>query len=204
MLPWLLPEAHNMQAEHGKMLPIIARGAISKAVHAFCVTAVFDETASWLAEPGASFVTLLQNDELRGCIGTVRAHQPLLADIKHNAVCAALNDPRFPPLTRDELADVKIEVSLLSMPQPFYFNNEKDALTQLRPGIDGIVFEYGHYRSTFLPQVWDVLAQPKEFLDALKQKSGLPVDFWAEDVKLLRYTVSKMARDRFDLGNNYG
>lgn len=180
-----------MQAEHGKILPIIARDAISNAVNAPRATAIFDETAPWLAERGASFVTLMQDGELRGCIGTLQAHQPLLADIKHNAVCAALNDPRFLPLARDELAAVRIEVSLLSTPQPLGFTDETDVLAQLRPGMDGIVFEYGHYRSTFLPQVWEALAQPQQFLAALKLKAGLPGDFWAEDIKLSRYTVRK-------------
>jgi len=180
-----------MQAEHGVILPIIARDAISDVVHAPRATAVFDETAPWLTEPGASFVTLMQDGELRGCIGTVQAHRPLLADIKRNAVSAAMDDPRFLPLTRDELAAVRIEVSLLSTPQPFDYSDEKDALAQIRPGIDGIVFEYGRYRSTFLPQVWESLAQPQHFLAALKLKAGLPSDFWAEDVKLSSYTVSK-------------
>lgn len=180
-----------MQTEHGRILPVIARDAISNAVNVARASAVFDKNASWLIEWGASFVTLTQDGELRGCIGTVQAHQPLLADIKHNAVCAALNDPRFPPLGRDELAAVRIEVSLLSTPQPFHFTDEPDALAQLSPGVDGIVFEYGHHRSTFLPQVWEELAHPKQFLAALKLKAGLPGDFWAEDVKLSRYTVSK-------------
>lgn len=180
-----------MQAEHGRIMPVIARDAISNAVNVPRTTAVFDDKASWLAEWGASFVTLLRDNELRGCIGTVQAHQPLLDDIKHNAVCAALNDPRFPPLARDELAAVTIEVSLLSTPLPVDFTDEPDALAQLSPGVDGIVFEYGRHRSTFLPQVWEVLVHPKQFLAALKLKAGLPDDFWAEDVKLSRYTVSK-------------
>jgi len=180
-----------MQAEHGRILPIIARDAISDAVNAPRATDVFDETAPWLTEPGASFVTLMQDGELRGCIGTVQAHQSLLADIKRNAISAAMHDPRFQPLTRNELATVRIEVSLLSTPQPLDFSDEKDVLAQIRPGIDGIVFEYGPYRSTFLPQVWESLAQPQQFLAALKLKAGLPGDFWAEDIKLSSYTVSK-------------
>ncbi len=180
-----------MQAEQGRLLPVIARDAISKAVNAPYLTAIFDETAPWFVEPGASFVTLMQDGELRGCIGTVQAHQPLLADIKHNAVCAALNDPRFSPLTRNDFDTVNIEVSLLSTPQPLCFTDEKDALAQLRAGIDGIVFEYGHYRSTFLPQVWEALTQPQDFVAALKLKAGLPSDFWDEGVKLSRYTVTK-------------
>ncbi len=181
-----------MQAEHGRLLPVIARDAIANVVHIpRKKTAIFDETAPWLVEPGATFVTLMQNDELRGCIGTVHAHRSLLADIQLNAVSAALNDPRFPPLTRDDLNSIMIEISLLSTPQRICFVDEKDAMAQLRVGIDGIVFEYGHFRSTFLPQVWETLAQPQQFVAALKLKAGLPGDFWDEDVKLSRYTITK-------------
>lgn len=180
-----------MQAEHGRLLPVIARAAIANVVHFPRKTVLFDKTAPWLVKPGASFVTLMQADELRGCIGTLYAHQPLLADIQHNAVCAALNDPRFPPLTRDDLDTVKIEISLLSKPQRIHFVNEKDAIMQLRAGTDGLVFEYGHLRSTFLPQVWETLTQPQQYVAALKCKAGLPDDFWDERVKLSRFTVTK-------------
>lgn len=180
-----------MQIEHGSILPDIARDAIANAVNVPRAAAVFDKKAPWLAEWGASFVTLMLDDALRGCVGTVQAHQPLLVDIEHNAVCAALNDPRFPPLERSELAAVRIEVSLLSTPQPFDFTDESDALMRLRPGVDGIVLEYGHHRSTFLPQVWSVLVEPEQFFAELKRKAGLPGDFWAEDIKLSRYTVHK-------------
>ena len=179
-----------MATDQGKTLLPIARTAIARVLHT-PYPAAADETAPWLAEPGASFITLTQCGELRGCIGTLQAHRPLLADVKSNAVSAALRDPRFLPLTREEFATVQVEVSLLTAPQTLGFADEADALAQLRPGIDGIVFEYGHYRSTFLPQVWESLAQPHLFLAMLKRKAGLPDNFWAEDVKLSRYTVTK-------------
>ena len=147
--------------------------------------------ASWLAEPGASFVTLTRQGELRGCIGTLEAHRPLGLDVRENAVAAAFRDPRFMPLTLAEFEEIRVEVSLLSPAEPLAVASEADVLANLRPGIDGVVFEYGHYRSTFLPQVWEQLPDPAEFLAHLKRKAGLAADFWADQVRLSRYTVTK-------------
>ena len=173
---------------YGRVLLPIARAAISRALS---VHDTADETAPWLAEHGACFVTLTQNGELRGCIGTLQAHRPLLLDVKSNAVSAAFRDPRFLPLTAEELDITTVEISLLSPTVPMNVRDEADALAQMRPNIDGIVFEFGHYRSTFLPQVWEDLAQPRLFLAMLRRKAGLPDDFWEEGVKLSRYTVTK-------------
>lgn len=178
--------------EQGKILLQIARTAISRALHVPGIPAAeFDENMPWLSKPGATFVTLTQRGELRGCIGSLQACDPLIEDVSNNAVSAALYDPRFAPLTADELGTVSLEVSLLSELQPLDFTSEADALAQLRPDIDGVVFEYGPYRSTFLPQVWESLPQPQQFLARLKSKARLSEDFWAEDIKLSRYTVSK-------------
>ncbi|MCR4303763.1 MAG: AmmeMemoRadiSam system protein A [Gallionella sp.] len=177
-----------MTIERGNILLPIARAAISRVLN---VPHTADETAPWLTEHGACFVTLTQSGELRGCIGSLQAHRPLLADVKSNAVSAALHDPRFTPLCAEELDITTVEISLLSATQAMEVRDEADALAQLRPNIDGIVFEYGHYRSTFLPQVWESLAQPRQFLAMLRRKAGLPDDFWAEGVKLSRYTVTK-------------
>ncbi|MEK6708772.1 MAG: AmmeMemoRadiSam system protein A [Pseudomonadota bacterium] len=186
-----------MATDQGKILLPIARAAIAHVLHA-PYPAAADETAPWLTEPGASFITLTQSGELRGCIGTLQPRRPLLADVKSNAVSAALHDPRFLPLTREEFVTVQVEVSLLTAPQPLDFADETDALAQLRPGIDGVVFEYGRHRSTFLPQVWESLAQPHLFLAMLKRKAGLPDNFWAGDVKLSRYTVTKWRETDLD------
>ncbi len=144
-----------------------------------------------LNQPGASFVTLTQKGTLRGCMGTLEAHRTLLADIKANALAAAFRDPRFAPLQLSELAVTQVEVSLLSAIQPIVVNSEREALDVLRPGIDGVVLEYRHYRSTFLPQVWEQLPEPELFLAHLKNKAGLPTDFWAEGIRLSIYGVSK-------------
>ena len=177
-----------MPTEKGKILLPIARAAISCALN---TPRTADETAPWLAERGACFVTLTQQGQLRGCIGTLQAYRPLLDDVKSNAVSAALRDSRFAPLSAEELDITRIEISLLSPPEAMDFRNEADALAQLRPDEDGLIFECFHCRSTFLPQVWGQLPQPREFMAHLKHKAGLPVDFWSPEVKLSRYTVEK-------------
>jgi uncharacterized protein len=178
--------------EQGRILLQIARTAICRVLHVpYSATVTVNENAAWLSQPGATFVTLTYSGELRGCIGSLLACDPLIEDVSSNAISAAMRDTRFSPLTADELDEISVEVSLLSELQPLSFANEADVLTKLRPGVDGIVFEYGAYRSTFLPQVWESLPQPQHFLGKLKAKAGLSEDFWADDVKLLRYTVSK-------------
>ena len=178
----------GMDTRAGQILLPIARAAIARELG---VPAQAAEDAEWLREQGATFVTLKQGEQLRGCIGSLQAYRPLLQDVKSNAVAAAFRDPRFPPLRAPELDATRIEVSLLSKQEPLAFEDEAHALAQLRPGIDGIVFEYGYHHSTFLPQVWEDLPDPVEFLGHLKQKAGLPPDFWEHGVKLARYTVAK-------------
>jgi len=181
-------EAEREGEEKGASLLRLARAEIAKQ---FWEDVAEPPARPWMAEPGASFVTLTRQGQLRGCIGTLEANRPLGIDVRENAVAAAFRDPRFMPLSRAEFDDVRVEVSLLSPHEPLAVGSEKDALNVLRPGIDGVVFEYGHYRSTFLPQVWEQLPDPEEFLANLKRKAGLPVDFWAEQVRLSRYTVDK-------------
>ena len=146
-----------------------------------------------LAEPGASFVTLLQGDELRGCIGTLVAEHPLEDDVRHRALGAAFHDTRFEPVTADEWPGLSVEVSVLDAPQPLPVASEADACQRLRPGIDGVLLEWHGHRATFLPQVWDQLPRPADFLAALKRKAGLAADFWAPDVRLSVYGVQKFS-----------
>ena len=152
----------------------------------------FDTAA--LLQPGACFVTLTKKGQLRGCIGSLEAWRPLAADVCENAVAAAFRDPRFPPLTADELSDTRVEVSLLTAPEAMTFSSEADALAQMRPEVDGIILECDGRRATFLPQVWEQLPEPWQFMTQLKLKAGLPADFWSHGdsiVKLWRYGVEK-------------
>ena len=172
----------------GEVLLPIARAAIAREL-GFERNAPEDE--AWLREPGATFVTLTQGEALRGCIGTLQAHRALGEDVRQNAVAAAFRDPRFKPLTATEFDGVEVEVSLLSALESLRFTDERDALQQLRIGVDGVIFQYGHHKSTFLPQVWRDFTEPAEFMAHLKYKAGLPPDFWGPDVKVSRYTVIK-------------
>ena len=172
----------------GVVLLSLARAAIAREIGR---ARPAPDDLAWLRELGACFITLTQENKLRGCIGTLQAHRPLGEDVKANAVAAAFRDPRFKPLTVSEFDAIDVEISLLSVLAPVTFNDEADALSQLRAGIDGVVFQYGHHKSTFLPQVWKDLADPAEFMAHLKYKAGLPPDFWDREVKLSRYTVTK-------------
>jgi len=180
-----------MSIDKGQILLPIARSAIAKQLGQLVQPGNVAADALWLQELGATFITLTQDGELRGCIGTLESHRPLIEDVKSNALSAAFRDPRFSPLQHAELSYTRVEVSLLSASAPLAFESEQHALAQLRPEIDGIIFEYGHYRSTFLPQVWEQLPDPQTFMAHLKHKAGLAPNFWAVGVKLSRYTVSK-------------
>jgi hypothetical protein len=179
--------AHT-EPSRGRVLLPLARAAIATELGR-PLTA--DDSAPWLRESGACFVTLTQGGELRGCIGTLEAHRALREDVRANARAAAFRDPRFAPLTARELDRTEVEVSLLSPMLALSFASESEALAQLRPGVDGVVFAYGARRSTFLPQVWEQLPAVDDFMAHLKRKAGLPADFWHADVRLQRYTVSK-------------
>ena len=146
---------------------------------------------AWLAERGASFVTLRLDGELRGCIGSVDAHRALGDDVAHNAFAAAYRDPRFEPVSDDELGRLVVEVSVLSPRVPMNVATEEEALAAMRPGIDGIYLEFNELRATFLPQVWESLPDPLDFLCELRRKAGLPARFWHERIRLSRYAVEK-------------
>jgi len=150
-----------------------------------------DWSEDWLREEGASFVTLKLDGDLRGCIGTIDPRRALGDDVAANARAAAYRDPRFPPVSHAERGRLEIEVSVLSPRAPMSAASEADAIAQLRTGIDGVYLEYGHARSTFLPQVWESLPDAIDFLAELKRKAGLPGRFWHPDIRLSRYTVEK-------------
>ena len=146
----------------------------------------FDYSAD-LQQHLASFVTLHKNAELRGCIGSLEAHQPLINDIAEHAYAAAFQDPRFPQLQNNEFEQLEIEISVLSKPELMTFESEEDLLQQIRPEIDGLIIEHGYHRGTFLPSVWEQLSDKKEFLNHLKMKAGLSIDWWDSAVKISRY-----------------
>ena len=179
----------------GAALIAAARGAIEAAFGRLDARA---RPHAALEEPGATFVTLEQDGELRGCIGSLVAHRRLAVDVRENALAAAFRDPRFAPLNSRELDVTTVEVSLLAPPAPFEVADEDDLLSRLVPGVDGIVIELGARRATFLPQVWESLPDPRDFVGALKRKAGLPADFWSPEVRVSRYTVARWHEAEFD------
>jgi AmmeMemoRadiSam system protein A len=145
-----------------------------------------------LREHGATFVTLTIGEELRGCIGGLESRKSLAEDVIEHAVAAAVNDYRFPPLSIEELAQVKIEISRLTNPEPLAYSTPEDLLKKLRPGVDGVIMQYGMRRATFLPQVWEKIKDPGEFLDHLCFKMGAPPDLWRQKrVEIYIYQVEE-------------
>lgn len=142
-----------------------------------------------LTQEQASFVTLQINNVLRGCIGTLEAHRPLILDICYNAFAAAFQDPRFSPLSAEELEKTDIQISILSHPQDFPVETEEDLLKKLQPKTDGLILVDGAHRSTFLPTVWENLNTPALFLKQLKIKAGLKEDYWSDTIKFFKYTT---------------
>ena len=182
--------------ELGEALLALARGAIAEQFGRDDVAPAAHRRHEALDRPGATFVTLTQRGQLRGCIGSLEAHRALLRDVRENALAAAFRDPRFAPLAESEFEITRVEVSLLTAPEPMAFRDEADFMAQLRPGVDGIVFQYGRHRSTFLPQVWESLPEPNQFMQQLKRKAGLPPNFWHEEVSISRYEVTKWKEGR--------
>ena len=148
-------------------------------------------SAPWLEQPGATFVTLSKNGELRGCIGSLEAARALADDVAQNALAAAFRDPRFPPLSAHEWPQCRVEVSLLSTPKPLRFAGDADLIAQLEPGEDGVILEGDGKRATFLPQVWDDFRDARAFLAQLARKAGLPADTPLSRCKISRYRVTK-------------
>lgn len=139
---------------------------------------------------GDSFVTLTENGELRGCIGTTEAFEPLIDNIKHNVLSAAFSDSRFNPVTQAELENIKIEISILSQPEEIVFKNTDELLKKINPEKDGIILTADGKSATYLPQVWEQLPQKEQFLASLCQKAGLPTDRWKNPgLKIKKYQV---------------
>ena len=175
-------------SEAGDTLLRIARGAIEEALGASTAPRL---DAPWLEQAGATFVTLMKNGRLRGCIGSLQPSRPLAQDIAENARGAAFRDPRFPALTAAEWPQCQVEVSLLSTPKPLRFADDTDLLRQITPGEDGLILEADGRRATFLPQVWRSVPDKRAFLDELLRKAGLAADTRITRCKILRYRVVK-------------
>lgn len=170
-----------------KMLLHIAREAIMSRVQNRALPPLEQESLTpALKENGASFVTLTVHNNLRGCIGALEAYQSLADDVREHAVAAAFEDPRFPPVSEAELERIHIEVSRLTEPEELRYADSDDLLAKLRPYVDGVILKHGFRRATFLPQVWEKIPEPQEFLRQLCYKMGERPNLW-RDTKLQVY-----------------
>jgi AmmeMemoRadiSam system protein A len=156
----------------------------------------------WLSSKRASFVTLNAGDMLRGCIGSLEPHASLAEDVSHNAWAAAFRDPRFEPLQTKELANLTIQVSVLSTPEIIGVDSEPALIEKLRPGIDGLILQEGSSRATFLPAVWHSLPEPERFLAHLKLKAGLEAGYWSDSIQVWRYTTESFSASVATLEKN--
>jgi len=193
MGPMSSPDAPALPERDRRTLLALARASIEKGLQGGFLNPDLDELSDPLREDRASFVTLKTDGRLRGCIGSLEAHQPLALDVIDNAYAAAFRDPRFQPLAPEELDGLHIHISVLGRPEPLEFDSEQDLIARLRPGIDGLILREGTRRGTFLPSVWESLPEPAEFLRQLKRKAGLPADYWSDRVQVWRYTTESFS-----------
>lgn len=172
----------------------LARGSIEYGfVHEAPLPVDCNELPRVLAEPAATFTTLRFEGQLRGCCGTLQASRPLAADVTHSAFRAAFRDPRFDPVGRRELQAIRLEVSVLSPMESLPVSDEADLLERLTPGVDGLVIIADGRRATFLPKVWEMLPEPRQFVAALKVKCGVAENYWSERLEFQRYRTTSYA-----------
>lgn len=181
-------DRNDYSSEQYERLLAVARRSIEHGLKFHReLDAASGETDPQLLEKRASFVTILQNHDLRGCIGTLEAYQSLVQDVAHNAYAAAFSDPRFQPVDGTEIGSLSLHISILTPPQPLQVASERDLLDQLVPKEDGLILQDGMHRGTFLPSVWESLPTPQEFVGHLKLKAGLPRHHWSNTIRFQRY-----------------
>ncbi|MGA2855078.1 MAG: AmmeMemoRadiSam system protein B, partial [Verrucomicrobiota bacterium] len=189
------PVPENYAAQERKFLLDLARTTLARVATNGSLPEVSAKDAPLkLAVTKACFVTLTENGELRGCIGHILPQEALYQAVVDNARNAATRDPRFQPVRPDEVNKIKIEISVLTEPQPLNFNSPEDLLNKLQPGEDGVVLQIGSRGATFLPQVWEQIPDKVEFLNHLAQKAGCAPDDWrGRNVSVSIYHVEAFA-----------
>lgn len=189
----------QLSSEYQKTLLEVARQSIRHGLEAGSPLPInLIDYPDELIQQRATFVTLKISKQLRGCIGTLEAHRPLVEDISWNAFSAAFKDPRFPPITEPEIGNLDIHLSLLTAPEPIEFDSQQDLLSKIRPSVDGLILQDGKHRGTFLPSVWESLPNPESFLEHLKMKAGLPESYWSDTIKVYRYTAESVEQSGED------
>jgi uncharacterized protein len=188
----MVPEAHLSDDERLYLLTL-ARQSIENCANGTPAPHIDIKSLSpALKEQGASFVTLTSRGYLRGCVGALEPYQSLAEDVSEHAVAAAFQDYRFPPVQAKELKEIKIEISYLTHPEPLKYENPDELPRLLRPDIDGVVIRDGGRRATFLPQVWEKIPDPEEFLEELCMKMGAPANLWRrKKLDVLIYQVEE-------------
>ncbi|HED33486.1 MAG TPA: AmmeMemoRadiSam system protein A [Gammaproteobacteria bacterium] len=187
----------DISDEEKAVLLDIARQSISHGLQYSHALPIQTENYSPLLQlQGASFVTLYINQQLRGCIGTLEAYQPLVNDVSEHAYAAAFKDPRFAAVNASELPLLEIHISILTPARPMQFSSEADLIRQLKPGIDGLILEDEHHRGTFLPSVWEALPEARDFLSHLKMKAGMNRNDWHPGIRVSRYKTVLIEPDK--------
>lgn len=183
-------EKQELTQQERKFLLKLARKSIETAFDRTNPEVKEEELTEKLKEIRGCFVTLTKKGRLRGCIGHIIPQEPLYQSVINNARSASFRDFRFHPLGREELKDIHIEISVLTVPVDLEFNSPEDLLNKLIPHKDGVVLKIGPYQATYLPQVWEQLPDKKMFLDSLSQKAGLNADAWrGKNTKIQIYHV---------------
>ena len=185
--------SEKLTQEEKQLLLKLARQALESGVRGQPLPPLDPVTLTpTLRAEGASFVTLTERGELRGCIGALEPSQSLAEDVREHAIAAALQDYRFPPVEEHELPQIEIEVSRLTLPEPLEYTTPEDLLARLRPGADGVILQDGFRRATFLPQVWEKVSDKEEFLSHLCLKMGASPDLWRrKHLEVLVYHVEE-------------
>lgn len=185
-----MDEKGQLTKEEGEYLISLARKTIeSKLFNRDLPEDKNNLTEKYLEKRG-TFVTLTMNNNLRGCIGHIIPQESLIEGIRINALNAAFEDPRFPPLSKNEWSNVKVEISILTEPEFLEYSDANDLLGKLRPGIDGVILKKGYAQSTFLPQVWEQLPDKRDFLTHLCMKAGMSGSEWKKgDLTVYTYQV---------------
>jgi AmmeMemoRadiSam system protein A len=184
------PDEPEHVADRMRLLRIARESVIAAAARQPAPPLDLATLSEWLRSTRASFVTLTHAGALRGCIGALQAAQPLALDVQEHAAAAATQDYRFPPVTPDEVETLTIEVSVLTPPETLAYASPEDLLRRLRPSIDGVILSSGLHRATFLPQVWEHVPDPAQFLSMLCDKARLPHDAWrGGDLEVATYQV---------------
>ncbi len=198
MIEWLgtVPMSSNnsLSDEHRTLLLDLAKQSIQNGLLTGKPLPInVEDYPHELQEKRATFVTLEINDQLRGCIGMLEAERPLVLDVVKNAFSAAFNDPRFPSLKDFEFERLQYHISVLQPAESMQFKSESELVSQMRPGVDGLILEEGSHRGTFLPSVWESLPDPYDFLIHLKHKAGLPPNYWSDTLQVSRYTTESFS-----------